>query len=218
MIDTEEALGDAVRHFWNTRAGQRSRQGRSTGTKDAGSRADVTGGKHADGFVRLIASVVSDAELPDAEIMIHTTNKRRLTLPGHFRPGKEWDVVVLSGRNLVAVVEVKSQVGSFGNNYNNRIEEALGSATDFWTAYRKGLFEPSIKPWLGYMFMLEEHLTSLRPTKTINLSPHPIDASFQGLSYAKRYELACERMVRESLYDAACFFTRAWTHKREAIA
>lgn len=28
-----------------------------------------------------------------------------------------------------------------------------------------------------------------------------------GLSYAKRYELVCERLLRERLYDAACFFT-----------
>jgi hypothetical protein len=26
------------------------------------------------------------------------------------------------------------------------------------------------------------------------------------LSYAKRYEVVCQRMVRELLYDAACFF------------
>ena len=30
---------------------------------------------------------------------------------------------------------------------------------------------------------------------------------FQKRSYAKRYELVCERLVRDRLYDAACFFT-----------
>ena len=77
----------------------------------------------------------------------------------------------MSGSNLVAAVEVKSQVGSFGNNFNNRVEEALGNASDFWTAYGKGIFKPSQKPWLGYLFMLEEDEKSLRPTKRINLSP-----------------------------------------------
>ena len=71
-------------------------------------------------------------------------------------------MVVVSGSNLVAAVEVKSQVGSFGNNFNNRVEEALGNATDFWTAYGKGIFKPSQKPWLGYLFMLEEDDTQLR--------------------------------------------------------
>ena len=116
-------------------------------------------------------------------------------------------MVVVSGSNLVAAVEVKSQVGSFGNNFNNRVEEALGNATDFWTAYSKGIFKPSQKPWLGYLFMLEEHEDSLRPTKSINLTPYKVDEAFQQRSYATRYELVCERLVRERLYDAACFFT-----------
>jgi hypothetical protein len=116
-------------------------------------------------------------------------------------------LVVLSDNNLVAVVEVKSQVGSFGNNFNNRVEEALGNATDFWAAYREGAFKLSQKPWLGYLFMLEETPTSMRPTQRITLKPYNVDKAFQERSYAKRYELVCERLVRDRLYDAACFFT-----------
>lgn len=55
--------------------------------------------------------------------------------------------------------------------------------------------------------MLEECPASLQPTRRIEIRPYPVDEAFQGLSYAKRYELVCERMVRELLYDAACFFT-----------
>jgi len=128
-------------------------------------------------------------------------------LPGFYRPCKEWDLVVLAGDTLVAVVEVKSQVGSFGNNFNNRVEEALGNATDFWAAYREGIFKPSQKPWLGYLFRLEERDASIRPTKPITLKPYPVDDAFQKRSYARRYELVCERLVRDRLYDAACFFT-----------
>lgn len=116
-------------------------------------------------------------------------------------------MVVQSGTDLIAAVEVKSQVGSFGNNFNNRVEEALGNATDFWAAYSKGVFKPSQKPWLGYLFMLEENEKSLKPTKRTSLSPFGVDEAFQRRSYAKRYELVCERFVRERLYDAACFFT-----------
>ena len=207
MIDVEAKLGEAVRHFWTTRSFQQARQGSSSGIKDAGNRSAVTGGKHADGFVELIRAIVADAELPNIDILVHTSVKKHRTLPGYFRPSKEWDVVVMSGKDLIAVVEVKSQVGSFGNNFNNRVEEALGNATDFWTAYRKGVFKPSSKPWLGYLFMLEECPSSLQPTRRIALDPYPIDDTFQALSYAKRYELVCERMVRELLYDAACFCT-----------
>jgi hypothetical protein len=205
MIDVEGELGKAVKHFWKTRSSQHTRQGSDTGRKDAGNRAAVTGGKHADGFVKLIAAIVRDAGL--LKVTIHTTEKTTRTLPGFFRPTKEWDLVVVSGSSLVAAVEVKSQVGSFGNNFNNRVEEALGNATDFWTAYGKGIFKPSQKPWLGYLFMLEEHDDSLKSTRRINLAPFEVDEAFQLRSYAKRYELVCERLVRERLYDAACFLT-----------
>jgi hypothetical protein len=205
MLDYKKELEKAVRHFWRTRGSQKTRQGGESGFKDAGNRAAVTGGKHADGFVSLIAAIVKDAALPKVEINV--TKKKPRTLPGFYRPCKEWDLVVLSDNNLVAVVEVKSQVGSFGNNFNNRVEEALGNATDFWAAYREGAFKPSQKPWLGYLFMLEETAKSTRSTKKIKLSPYAVDEEFQERSYAKRYELVCERLVRDRLYDAACFFT-----------
>jgi type II restriction enzyme len=63
--------------------------------------------------------------------------------------------------------------------------------------------------------MLEDSAKSTRPTKRIKLTPYPVDEAFQELSYAQRYEKTCERMVRESLYDAACFLTsNATTGKR----
>jgi hypothetical protein len=125
----------------------------------------------------------------------------------HGTGSKEWDIVIATGEDLIAVAEVKSQVGSFGNNFNNRVEEALGNATDFWTAYRKGLYAPSQRPWLGYLFMIEEHAVSLRPTKKILLAPFQVDRVFQEISYAARYEEVCIRLVRELLYDASCFIT-----------
>lgn len=213
MLDFKKELAKAVQHFWQVRGKQHKRQGGKSGQKDAGNRGAVTGGKHADGFVRLIGAIVKDAALPDVEI--HVTEKNRRTLPGFYRPSKEWDLVVLSGSDLVAAVEVKSQVGSFGNNFNNRVEEALGNATDFWAAYRQGIYKPSQKPWLGYLFMLEEQPGSIRATKRINLNPFAVDEAFQERSYAARYELVCERLVRDRLYDAACFFTsNAGTGKR----
>lgn len=205
MIDVEAELGEAVKHFWLTRLQQKDKQGAEDGRKDAGNRGAVTGGKHADGFVKLIAAIVHDTGIP--EVVIHTTKKRARMLPGFFRPTKEWDLVVKSGDDLIAVVEVKSQVGSFGNNFNNRVEEALGNATDFWTAYRNGILQPSQRPWLGYLFMLEEHPASLRPSKPTNLDHYSLDEEFQCLSYAQRYQVVCKRLVRELLYDSACFFT-----------
>ena len=59
--------------------------------------------------------------------------RKVLTLPGFFRPTKLWDLLIINQGGLVAALELKSQVGpSFGNNFNNRTEEALGTAVDLW--------------------------------------------------------------------------------------
>ena len=105
---------------------------------------------------------------------------------------------------LLATIEIKSQVGSFGNNVNNRAEEALGNATDLWTAYREGTFGKASRPWLGYFMLLEEAPESTQPVKTG--APHfAVRPEFKGSSYAKRYELLCQKLVLERLYHAACF-------------
>ncbi len=103
---------------------------------------------------------------------------------------------------LLAALELKSHVGSFGNNMNNRIEEALGNATDLWRAFREDKFG-SARPWLGYMMMLEEAERSLAPVRV--KEPHSkVFEEFRRASYARRYELLCDRLVKERLYDAAC--------------
>jgi len=105
---------------------------------------------------------------------------------------------------LIAAIEFKSQVGSFGNNFNNRTEEALGSATDLWAAYREGAFKPSARPWLGYLMLLEDAPGSTRPVKA--QEPHfKVFEEFTSASYARRYEILLTKLVRERLYDATCF-------------
>jgi len=95
-------------------------------------------------------------------------------------------------------------VGSFGNNYDNRTEEAIGSATDIWAAYREGAFKPSARPWLRYLMLLEEAPASTAPVRASE--PHfKVFPEFKDASYAKRYEILLTKLVRERLYDAACF-------------
>ena len=115
----EAALRQAISQFWKTRHDQGRAQGTKTGAKDAGSRSMVTGGKQMDGFAVLFARVIKGEGIPaDA---IHT---RKTTLPGYFRPERDWDLLVVLHGQLVATIEFKSHVGSFGNNFNNRVEEA----------------------------------------------------------------------------------------------
>ncbi|MGQ0503343.1 MAG: PaeR7I family type II restriction endonuclease [Panacagrimonas sp.] len=200
MLDLERELQEAVAHFWKIRGSQSERQGMKSGLKDSGNRAAVTGGKHGDGFIGALSAILRESGLTDAEIHV-----RQKTLPCYFRPAKDWDLIVKLGDDLIAVIEIKAHIGSFGNNFNNRVEEALGSATDFWAAYAEATFKPSARPWLGYLMMLEEAPVSTRPTKLKRLPHYPMRNEFQCVSYARRYEMFCERLVRERLYDATCF-------------
>ena len=197
--DLRRSAAQAVARFWRTRDRQKRQQGRTAGRRDHGGRSAVTGGKQLDGFIRLVRTLLEDAGLPDAAI-----HEKQVTLPGYFRPTKEWDLLVVADGNLIATLEFKSQVGpSFGNNFNNRTEEAIGSATDLWTAHREGAFQGSMRPWLGYFILLEEAARSTRPVAV--KEPHfKVFSEFASSSYARRYEVLCQRLVRERLYDAAC--------------
>ncbi len=85
--------------------------------------------------------------LPKAEIHLE---REVLTLPGFFGPTKLWDLLVIQNSELIAAVKLKSQVGpSFGNNFNNRTEEAIGTAHDFGTAYRERAFDRQPRPFVG---------------------------------------------------------------------
>ena len=192
----------AVIHFWRTRQTQARRQVGSA-SADRGARAAVTGGAQMDGFVSLFARAIQGAGVPGDAIF----RKRAIELPGFFRPTKEWDLLVVIRGQLLVALEAKSQVGpSFGNNFNNRTEEAMGSALDLWTAFREGAFNKSIRPWLGYLMLLEDCKASQTAVKVTE--PHfKVFKEFRGASYAKRYELFCRKLVREGHYSASCFMT-----------
>src|SRR3990172_1239032 len=115
--------------------------------------------------------------------------------PGFFRATKDWDLIAVVDGNLVAVVEFKSQVGSFGNNFNNRTEEALGNATDLRTAYRDGAFKSSQRPWLGYFMLCEDAPKSTRARKSFPEPHFDVFREFRSTSYADRYALLCKRLV-----------------------
>lgn len=202
LAGIDESVREAVRFFWATRGAQKSRQ-LTAGAADQGDRGAVTGGKQMNGFIKTLCALIARSGVPDA--CIH--REKALELPGYYRPTKQWDLLVISGGQLLAVIELKSQVGpSFGNNFNNRTEEAMGSALDLWTAYREGAFRTSDRPWLGYVFLLEDCEKSRAPVKVEE--PHyPVLPEFKTASYMKRYELFCEKLVRERHYEAAAFLT-----------
>jgi len=194
--------GRAVAHYWKTREGQRDKQ-KQTGKADQGLRSAVTGGAHMDGFIDLFTELIMHSGIPEQCIF----RKKAVELPGFFRPTKEWDLLVVHEDTLLVALEAKSQVGpSFGNNFNNRTEEAMGSALDLWTAYREHAFLKSPQPFLGYFFMLEDCDASNRPVKV--QEPHfKVFPEFVGASYLRRYELFCRKLVLERHYTSAAFIT-----------
>lgn len=113
----------------------------------------------------------------------------------------------------MAAIELKSHVGpSFGNNFNNRIEEALGNAIDIEHAYQEGDLGP-VRPWLGFVLLLEEAPGSTRKG-TPRSSTLPVNSAFAGTSYKDRYAIFCRRLVQRKLYDAACFVTSSQDDER----
>ncbi len=200
--DLDSRIANAVEFFWMTRSGQISRQNQS-GTHDQGNRGAVTGGKQLDGFVDLVKNVLTLNGVPGRCIFSNTD----LELPGFFSPNKKWDLLVVDNNELIIAIEFKSQVGpSFGNNFNNRTEEAMGSALDIWTAYREGVFGTQKPPWLGYFMVLEDCPKSNEPVST--RSPHfPVLQEFVNASYKERYEVFCSKLLLERHYSAACFTT-----------
>jgi hypothetical protein len=200
LADLDARLRQAVSFFWKTRNAQGERQGAGTGDRDRGGRTAVTGGGHCAEFATLVRELLVASGIPDNAIH----DRRGTELPGYFRATKDWDLIAVLNGHLVAVVEFKSQVGSFGNNFNNRTEEALGNATDIWTAYREGAFKGSGRPWLGYFMLLEEAQASTRPRISFPEPHFEVLKLFHGTSYADRYGILCKRLVRERLYDSAC--------------
>src|SRR4051794_30854606 len=113
-------------HFWLARQKQQEKQVEA-GKIDAGTRGAVTGGTQMGALEVLVADILVEGGLNQVEIKTRTA----LELPGYYRPEKKWDLIVISKNQLVCAMEFKSQVGpSFGNNFNNRTEEAIGSAVD----------------------------------------------------------------------------------------
>jgi hypothetical protein len=198
LVDYEQKTREAVQAFWGNREKAAQKQ-IEAGKVDAGARGSVTSGKNMDGFVSLIVDLI---QANGMDVSCIHRERRLVTLPGYFRPTKLWDILVIHQEKLVAVLELKSQVGSFGNNFNNRTEEAIGSAHDLWTAYREGAFGKNPKPFVGWLMLVEDAPESSTSVKDTSIH-FPIFPEFQNASYLDRYNILCQRLIQEQLYSSA---------------
>lgn len=203
MTVTRQDFKDAVAEYW----GAKNTQNELSAIKNrvgAGTAGSVRGGKHFDPIAALLAKFFLEAGYPPDAIRI--TGRKELSLPGYFRPQKQWDVVVVHDGILIAAFELKALGGpSFGNNYNNRVEEALGSAVDLRHADLAQLY-PGEKPWLGYFFIMQDAPGSRHAVK-VDEGPIAVEQTWIGMSYQERFAIFCERLLTEGIYDSVCYIT-----------
>ncbi|MCC4622671.1 PaeR7I family type II restriction endonuclease [Xanthomonas cassavae CFBP 4642] len=198
LADYDRLARLGVAQFWDGRSSAlENDEERSQG----GERSGVLGGRNMDGFLAMIEGLVRKNGLPNAEVCVK--GRPNLTLPGYYRPTKLWDVLVFDGKKLVVAVELKSHVGpSFGNNFNNRAEEAIGTAHDLSTAIREGILGDQLPPFTGWLILVEDCEKSQKAVR--DSSPHfPVFPEFKGASYLARYEVLCRKLIQEGLYTQA---------------
>jgi hypothetical protein len=200
MTPTREDFELAVAAYWQAKDKQLAAAEEIQSTAEGSAKA-VRGGGQFNPIVNLISRFFTDAGYPLESIGV---KRGRVTLPSHFRPTKQWDLVVVHKGVLVAAIEMKALGGpSFGNNFNNRVEEALGSSIDLTRANLEGLVGPE-KPWLGYFFLMNDELGSRRPLKP-QKGPFPVEEYWEGRSYQERFEITGSRLLGEGFYDAVCY-------------
>lgn len=187
----------AIKSFWQTRQTQ----------------GGVLAGKQLDALLLLLKKKAEEAGVPSKCIYLKNNH-----VPGYFRATKDWDLLIVSPHgNLIAAIELKSQIGSYGNNLNNRTEESLGSADDFWTAYRENTFKCVQSPWLGYMMVVGKDERSLRHVKANE--PHfPVRPEFKDSTYLDRYTILCQRLLLEHKYNAVALIATSNKNSYENLA
>jgi len=197
-MELDKELKKAIETYWAVKPAQKLHS-----TDKITERGAVVAAKHMDGFIALIRKAIVETGIPES--CIFTADNY---LPGYFRSSKNWDIVVISPDNkLLAAIELKSQTSSYGNNFNNRAEEALGTATDLWTAFREEQLPVIGAPWIGYLMLIGNDPHSTAPVK--NYSSHfPVLPEFEGASYMKRYEILCRKLILERLYSSVALL---WT-------
>lgn len=197
----------AIKSFWETKKKQ------LTASEDSSNRGAVVGGKQLDAFAELLKTIAIENGIP--EECIYTS---QAYLPGFFRSSKNWDFLIIApNKKLIAAVELKSQIGSYGNNFNNRTEEALGDAVDLWTAFRENQFPGQSAPWVGYLTVVGKDEGSTSPVR--NNEPHyPVLPEFQDATYLDRYRILCQKLILERHYSMAALICTSCPEHYEDVS
>ena len=204
--DYSTDFAEAIRAFWQVKQDQQGRAD-AAGTSAGSNSGGVRGGKHMSPFESLIRKVVADSG-----VVCDKDTPLSCAVPGYYRESKAWDVVLQYRGHVLAIIEAKSQTAkSLGNNVNNRVEEAIGQAADIWKSHEHNRLGKGIRPWVGYLMILEEKPEVLAPVRSPPASRIPpgmsLDDTFKKRSRAFRYAEAFKRLDQERMLDATCFAT-----------
>ncbi len=190
--DLDYLVKTAIKSFWDTKQRQLASSG------DSSNRGAVVGGRQLDAFANLLKIIAVEQGVP-----VECIYTSQAYLPGYFRSSKDWDFLIIApNKKLIAAVELKSQIGSYGNNFNNRAEESIGSAVDFWTAFRENQFPGQTVPWIGYLTVVGKDEGSVNPVRN-NESHYPVLPEFKSASYLDRYRILCQKLILERHYSMA---------------
>jgi hypothetical protein len=223
MLETQ-IFHNAICHWWISKKNSKGN------VSQGGTRGENLAGKTMDGFEKIIREFLADLGVKPEHIFggAHLS-KAPSIIPSLFRPSKNWDLVVIGNSRfhssaedtgpttLYAAIEFKSQDKSIGNNQNNRLEESLGNAFDFWKTYEaSGFVRLQPRPWLGYLFVgkyspeaddkpvkvKQPHFLAMQPFRG---EGNDENETFKGPSYATRYLMFLRQSVGARLYDAGSF-------------
>lgn len=203
MAPSQRDLHTAIAGYWATKEKQQTAAEAVRSTAEGTAKA-VRGGGHFNPVANLLARFFTDAGYPVESIAASGT---RTVLPGYFRPNKAWDLVVVHKEVLVAAIELKALgAPSYGKNFNNRIEEALGNSADLSRASLARLTGRE-KPWLGYFFLMDDSADSRHARTARANASLPLAPEWKDLSHQERFSITGRRLVDEGLYDAVCYIT-----------
>ena len=189
-----EVVLDALSNFWQEKH-ESVRRNAVLGRDGLGVQARDA--RHMHSLAAFVRQMFIDAGLDQNEVFIDRA------IPGYFRRSKNWDIVAIHKGHLVGVVELKSQVGSEGNNGNNRIEEALGNSFDAGMAQELNRAFGALPVWTAFCVVFGSDPSLARPVRTRGVPLFATDPVFEGMTYGDQWAIAVERFVQTGAYSAA---------------
>ncbi|MFD5091883.1 PaeR7I family type II restriction endonuclease [Amycolatopsis thailandensis] len=169
------------------------------GRSDTGAQARDS--RHMQSIAMFVKQMFVDAGLDEPDVKVDSI------IPGYYRRSKNWDVVATHKGHLVGVVELKSQASSPGNNANNRIEEAIGSAVDVKAVQEETGAFGKLGVWAAWCMTFNRDAESGDPIQLTRMQKAKIrfpldDLAFKNMTYAYQYAIALERLIARKVYDA----------------